>query len=148
MKSRYGLTKTFLYTMVVLAFVSVGLVGYFWITNEYERFKREKVALTEEYFAAQKALIKNETEKVIDYIAFKKSQAVNRLQRLRKAGVIESAQYTEQLDNQIKREVLALIETISFGDEGYIFAGQYDGLSLSGPAKGRNMWYQDRSAAH
>ena len=139
MKSRYGLTKTFLYTMVVLAFVSVGLVGYFWITNEYERFKREKVALTEEYFAAQKALIKNETEKVIDYIAFKKSQAVNRLQRLHKAGVIESAQYTEQLDNQIKREVLALIETISFGDEGYIFAGQYDGLSLSGPVKGRNM---------
>lgn len=74
--------------MVVLAFVSVGLVGYFWITSEYERFKREKVALTEEYLAAQKALIKNETEKVIDYIAFKKSQAVNRLQRLRKAGVI------------------------------------------------------------
>ncbi|MBW2483264.1 MAG: cache domain-containing protein [Deltaproteobacteria bacterium] len=123
----------------MLAFVSVGLVGYFWITSEYERFKREKVALTEEYFAAQKALIKNETEKVIDYIAFKKSQAVNRLQRLRKAGVIESAQYAEQLDNQIKREVLALIETISFGDEGCIFAGQYDGLSLSGPAKGRNM---------
>ncbi len=139
MKTKYGLTKTFLYAMVILAFFSVGLVGYFWITNEYERFKREKIALTEEYFANQKALIKNETEKVIDYIAFKKSQAANRLKRLRNAGVIETAQYIDKLNHQIKQEVLDRIETIRFGDDGYIFAGQWDGLSLSGPAKGRNM---------
>jgi signal transduction histidine kinase len=43
------------------------------------------------------------------------------------------------LIHQIKSEVLARIETIRFGDDGYIFAGQWDGLSLSGPAKGRNM---------
>ena len=43
--------------MVMLAFISVGLVGYFWIANEYERFTRERIALTEKYFANQKALI-------------------------------------------------------------------------------------------
>jgi len=125
--------------MMILAFISVGLVGYFWITNEYERFKKEKITLKEEYLAAQKSLIKNETEKVIDYIAFKKSQVAERQKRLRSQGVTESAQYTDDLINQIKGEVLARIETIHFGDKGYIFAGQWDGLSLSGPAKGRNM---------
>jgi len=139
MKTKYSITQTFLYAMMILAFISVGLVGYFWITNEYERFKKEKITLKEEYLAAQKSLIKNETEKVIDYIAFKKSQVAERQKRLRSQGVTESAQYTDDLINQIKGEVLARIETIHFGDKGYIFAGQWDGLSLSGPAKGRNM---------
>jgi PAS domain S-box-containing protein len=60
MKTKYGLTKTFLYSMVILTFISVGLVGYFWITNEYERFKNEQITLKEQYFAAQKNLIKPE----------------------------------------------------------------------------------------
>jgi hypothetical protein len=72
--------------MVLLAFISVGLVGYFWISNEYERFKKEKITLQEDYFANQKSLIKNETEKVIDYIEFKKSQVTERLGRLRSKG--------------------------------------------------------------
>jgi signal transduction histidine kinase len=139
MKTKYGITKTFLYSMVLLAFISVGLVGYFWISNEYERFKKEKITLQEDYFANQKSLIKNETEKVIDYIEFKKSQVTERLGRLRSKGVTENKQYTDDLIHQIKSEVLARIETIRFGDDGYIFAGQWDGLSLSGPAKGRNM---------
>ncbi len=60
MKTKYGLTKTFLYSMVILTFISVGLVGYFWITNEYERFKNEQITLNKQYFAAQKNLIKPE----------------------------------------------------------------------------------------
>ncbi len=60
MKTKYGLTKTFLYSMVILTFISVGLVGYFWITNEYERFKNEEITLKEQYFTAQKNLIKPE----------------------------------------------------------------------------------------
>jgi PAS domain S-box-containing protein len=139
MKTKYGITKTFLYSMVLLAFISVGLVGYFWITNEYERFQKEEITLKEEYIASQKFLIKNETENVIDYIAFKKSQVDERIKGLRRAEVIPSAQYRDDLIDQIKSEILARIETIHFGDEGYIFAGRWDGLSLSKPAKGRNM---------
>ena len=60
MKTKYRLTKTFLFSMVILTFISVGLVGYFWITNEYERFKNEQITLKEQYFAAQKNLIKPE----------------------------------------------------------------------------------------
>jgi PAS domain S-box-containing protein len=125
--------------MVFLVVISVGLVGYFWITNEYERFQNEKIPLKDEYFAYQKNLIKNETENVIDYIGFKKFQVEERIKGLQRAGVIPSAQYRDDLIDQIKSEILARIETIHFGDEGYIFAGRWDGLSLSEPAKGRNM---------
>ena len=247
--------------MVILAFISVGLVGYFWIINEYERFNEEEVTLRVDYVKTQENLIKNETDKVIDYIEYKKSQAETRLKQnirnrtneahdiatnlynqhratknpdeLKKiikdalrpirynnqrgyyfitrldgveilfadrpemeglnlidmkdthgkfvirdmievinesgegfyrytwtkpneAGkdfpkiafikhfeqfnwLIGTGEYLDDVINDIQQEVLARIENITFGDDGYIFAGRWDGLSLSGPAKGRNM---------
>ncbi len=65
--------------MVILAFISVGLVGYSRIINEYERFKKEETTLREEYVRTQENMIKNETDKVIDYIEFKKSQAEDKI---------------------------------------------------------------------
>ena len=261
MKTKYAITKVFLYSMVVLAVISVGLVGYFWIKNEYVRFKKEEIALRQEYLDAQKSLIKLETDKVIDYIEYKKSQAEARLKQIirnrtneayeialnlykqhqatknpaelkkiikdalrpirynnqrgyyfvtRLDGVeilfadrpemeglnlidmqdtqgkfvirdmiaiikesgegfyryawtkpnmvgkdfpkiafikhfepfdwlIGTGEYLDNVVNDIQQEVLARIEKITFGNDGYIFAGQWDGLSLVAPAKGRNM---------
>ena len=82
MNTKYGITKTFLYGMVILAFISVGLVGYSWIINEYERFKKEEVTLRVKYVKTQENIIKNETDKVIDYIEYKKSQAETRLKQI------------------------------------------------------------------
>ena len=78
MKTKHGITETFLYSMVILAVISVALVGYFWIMNEYERFKKEETTLRKEYVADQKSLIKHETEQVLDYVEFKISQAETR----------------------------------------------------------------------
>ena len=247
--------------MVILALISVGLVGYSWIINEYKRFKKEEATLREEYVTTQKNILKNETDKVIDYIEYKKSQAETRLKQIirnrtneaydiatnlynhhrttknpdelkriikdalrpirynnqrgyyfitrldgieilfadrpemeglnlidmldtqgkfvirdmikiinksgegfyrytwtkpNKAGkdfpkiafikhfepfnwLIGTGEYLDDVVNDIQQEVLARIENITFGDDGYIFAGRWDGLSLLGPAKGRNM---------
>ena len=261
MNTKYGITKTFLYSMVILAFISVGLAGYSRIVNEYDRFKKEEITLREEYVKTQENLIKNETDKVIDYIEYKKSQSEERLKQVIKnrtkeayqiahniyrenkdtmdsdslkqvikdalrpirynkqrgyyfitrldgveilfadrpeleglnlidmqdtqgkfvirdmieiinesgegfyrytwskpngAGkdfpkvafikhfepfdwLIGTGEYLDDVVNDIQQEVLARIENITFGEDGYIFAGRWDGLSLSGPAKGRNM---------
>ena len=53
--------------------------------------------------------------------------------------LIGTGEYLDDVVDDIQQEVLARIENITFGDDGYIFAGQWDGLSLAGPAKGRNM---------
>lgn len=54
--------------------------------------------------------------------------------------VIGSGKYLEQVEEKIKKEVVAVISRIEFGDGGYFFAGQWDGLSLSGPSVGKNMY--------
>ncbi|MGD8264116.1 MAG: cache domain-containing protein, partial [Desulfobacterales bacterium] len=249
------------YGMMFLAIISVGLVGYFWIADEYNGFKKEEVTLREEYVENQKNLIKNETERVIGYINYKKSQAEARLKQvirsrtneayaiashlynkhqavldstriqeiikdalrpirynsqrgyffitrldgveilfadrpemeglnlidmqdtqgkyvirdmigiIRRSGkgfyrytwtkpneigkdfpkiayithfepfdwLIGTGEYLDDVVRDIQHEVLQRIGKITFGNKGYIFAGQWDGFSLSGPAKGRNM---------
>jgi len=261
MKTKYGITQTFLYGMMFLAIISVGLVGYFWIADEYKASKKEEVTLRQEYVENQKNLIKNETERVIDYINYKHSQAEVRLKQvirsrtneaytvashlytkyksvmdsasiqeiikealrsirynnqrgyffitrldgleilfadrpemeglnlidmqdtqgkyvirdmidiIRRSGkgfyrytwtkpnetgkdfpkiayithfkpfdwLIGTGEYLDDVVRDIQHEVLERLEKITFDDKGYIFVGQWNGLSLSGPAKGRNM---------
>ena len=100
MKTKYGITETFLYSMVILAVVSVVLVGYFWIMNEYERFKKEEITLREEYIDAQKSLIKHETNQVIGYVEFKKSQTETRLKQIIRNRTHEAYDIAINLYNQ------------------------------------------------
>ena len=45
-----------------------------------------------------------------------------------------------EIEAGVQAEALATLEATDLGDASYLFAGTWDGLSLVGPAKGRNMW--------
>ena len=53
--------------------------------------------------------------------------------------LIGTGEYLDDVVNDIQQEVLARIENIAFGEDGYIFAVQWDGLSLVNPQKGKNV---------
>ena len=46
--------------------------------------------------------------------------------------VVGTGEYLDDVEQDIKQEVLSWIGNIAFGKDGYIFAGQWDGVSLSG----------------
>lgn len=46
----------------------------------------------------------------------------------------------ESVDVDIKKDVVDRLESIRFGNDGYIFGATWDGVSVVGPVKGRNMW--------
>jgi two-component system cell cycle sensor histidine kinase/response regulator CckA len=54
--------------------------------------------------------------------------------------VIGTGEYLDDVELDIQEECLDWISSIKFGKDGYVFAGQWDGMSLSGPAAGRNMY--------
>ena len=54
--------------------------------------------------------------------------------------VIGTGEYLDDVEHDIQQEVIRFIEQIRYEKGGYIFAGKWDGVSLSGPAKGRNMY--------
>ncbi len=53
---------------------------------------------------------------------------------------IGTGEYLDDMEKAIQQEVLARISEIKFGRDGYVFAGQWNGLSLSGPSRGENMY--------
>lgn len=52
---------------------------------------------------------------------------------------IGTGEYLDDVEKDIQQEVIERIEKIRFGTDGYIFMGTMEGVSLAGPAKGRNM---------
>jgi PAS domain S-box-containing protein len=54
--------------------------------------------------------------------------------------VIGSGEYLDYVEQTIQEECLKWISNIKFDKDGYVFAGNWDGLVLSGPETGRNMY--------
>ncbi|MCK5310552.1 MAG: cache domain-containing protein [Desulfobacteraceae bacterium] len=53
--------------------------------------------------------------------------------------VIGNGKYIVDEEEKLKKEAIARVERVNFGTSGYIFAGTWDGISLSGPFAGENM---------
>jgi PAS domain S-box-containing protein len=54
--------------------------------------------------------------------------------------VIGTGEYLDDVKNDIQNEVVEFIEQMTYRGDGYVFAGNWDGLSLSGPSKGKIMY--------
>ena len=52
---------------------------------------------------------------------------------------IGAGEYLEDTEAEVKAEVLERLGKMRFGGGEYVFAGQWDGVALTYPAKGRNM---------
>ncbi len=52
---------------------------------------------------------------------------------------VGAGEYLDDFERETKQQVIAWLSTVSFGTDGYLFAGQWDGISLIGPEPGRNM---------
>ena len=135
-----NITRTFLYSMVIIAVVTVITIGYFWIYSEYDRFKDESIKLRDEYFESQKDLIKAETEKVVEYIHFKKQQAEERYKqnikmRVKEAYEIAMNLYQKNKDSKSSTDIKELIREalrpIKFNHQrGYYFITRLDGVEI------------------
>ncbi|OKY73871.1 MAG: hypothetical protein BM485_16480 [Desulfobulbaceae bacterium DB1] len=47
--------------------------------------------------------------------------------------------YIDDMEEEIKKEVIDWIGQLRFGSRGYVFAGQWDGFILAGPGQGENV---------
>ncbi len=55
--------------------------------------------------------------------------------------VFGTGEYVKDVEEDIQKECITWISNIHFDKDGYVFAGRYDGLSLSGPQAGKNMMH-------
>jgi len=149
-----NLHKTMIWSMITVAILSVGMVGTLLVAQEYRRFEIESQALKEEYLVGQKALIKQEVDRVIDYIEYQRSTTETRLKKELKDQVERAHAITEHLYNQYRQskteeEIKGLIREalrpIRFYDgRGYFYIYDLQGtnvlLPFSPHLEGKNLW--------
>jgi signal transduction histidine kinase/CheY-like chemotaxis protein len=154
MKFLNSLQKTLIWNMIGIAVLSVGLVGSLWIFQEYSKFETESRLLKEDYVANQKALIKDEVDRVIDYIEYQRSTTENALKDQIKDQVYQAYAVVENIYNQYKgsrsqEEIRVMIREalrpVRFYDgRGYFFIYDMQGnnvlLPFSPQLEGRNLW--------
>lgn len=54
--------------------------------------------------------------------------------------IIGTGEYIDDIVNDLQKQLIERIEKIKFENNGYVFIGNFSGISLSFPAKGRNMY--------
>lgn len=104
------------------------VIGGLWGFSEYRSYQESLERSRKIYKAGKEELIK---------------EIVGSVQEFIRQNQIEAADMAEQSKPAeipiLQNRTIELIERIRFGDGGYVFAGTFDGISLSGPAKGRDV---------
>lgn len=139
MKNRPSLIATYLYSMSTIIILFFLVVGYILINDEFKNFRRQSSETRIKAIESQTALIKDEVEKIVDYIHYQKSLARERLQQEVKARTNEAHQMAsfiyKQNRDKTKSEIQALIHDTLFAiswdqGRGYYFAEDMDGTEL------------------
>ena len=73
-----------------IALISFGLLLVIWIMIEYADFASESQKLRAAHLDAQKELLRNEVDKVVDYVEYMKAQTEKRLKSELQARVNEA----------------------------------------------------------
>ncbi|MCK4784787.1 MAG: cache domain-containing protein, partial [Desulfobacteraceae bacterium] len=132
------ISKKIFKSVMLIIVVSIGLLGFLLIHSEYSRFRTESESMREKLLISHKALIKNEVDKAVSYIEYKKARIEKRLKESIKNRVNEAyaialniyEQYHgEKTPGEIQKIVKDALRPIRFNTgRGYFFAFNLKGI--------------------
>ncbi|MCB2181974.1 MAG: cache domain-containing protein [Desulfobulbaceae bacterium] len=137
MTKNKSIIKIFLVSAILLFAASIIITGFISVSTDYSDFLRDSKRIEKNYIEQQKFLIKNEVQKALDFIGYKKSQLEERVQeqiqnRVYEAHSIATNIYKTNKDTQSLTEIEDLVREalrpIRFlNGRGYFFAVSLDG---------------------
>lgn len=138
-----GMSTLFLLVVSLLVGITVLLVGGIWLREEYGRFARESEALRSAYIEDQKAMVRNEVEKALDYVRYHHERSESILRASLKQRVEEAHAIATQLVEteggrrsraEVERLVKEALRPIRFNNgRGYYFMCSLQGVEMLYP---------------
>ena len=152
-RKKPSLNNTVFASVVLTTLVSVTVVGYIWISQEFQRFDIEAERLRNEYMGTQKAMLKSEVEKAVGFIEYMRMKEEEDLRKHIKARVYEAHQtavsvydyyQAEHSESFIQEMITTVLRNMSYDEgRGYYFAFDLEGNNLFLPIRpdleGRNI---------
>ena len=127
----------FISSFIVLLLLFASL-AYFWIYQEHKRFTTESRKLRSDFIESKRQFIKNEVDKVVDYITYKKSQTEERVKQQIKSRIYEAHALATHIHNlyksnrsrkELQHLVKEALRPIRFNNgRGYYFATSLNGI--------------------
>lgn len=139
--------------MGALTLLAIVIVGLLWISEERRRFEADAGLQRRDYVEARKAMIRDEVERVVGYIAYRRSRSEEVLSAALKSRVVNAVSIAEGLyrayhaqtsRSALERMIRQALHPVRFdGGRGYIFAVSMDGTEQLYPTEpsfeGKNL---------
>lgn len=116
--------------MLFITLIIMVPINYLWVSSEYKKFDVEAALIKERYLESERVKLKNNVDMAVESVYFLKRKLMET------SGSEQKHDYNKK---KLQRDVLERLSMMTFGKQGYIFAGTWDGISLLGPARGKNM---------
>lgn len=125
-----SISSVFLFNTILIVSLSITVLSFFWIFHENSRYIKEVRVLSDEYIESQKAIVKDEVNRVLEYIQH---------ERLHFDGDLK----------KLQSKLLDRIGRIRYKKNQYIVVNTFDGTILAHYKQkniGKNMWnFTDRN---
>lgn len=124
-----NLPRLIIATPIVFVLLFALFIIYFFINSQYSNFQQESDRLEKEYLLKQKNILKNENQKIIEYINYhrevERKRVHNELRKLSKSGLrIEDKffeEYEQDAISDLKKRVIDWVQTVRYGQNGYVW---------------------------
>jgi signal transduction histidine kinase len=124
-----NLPRLIIVTPIILVLLFALLIIYFFINTQYNNFQKESIELEKEYLVKQKNILKDENNKILQYINYHRDvenrRIHNRFRELTKSGVEVTEEAFELYENnaikELKQRIIDWTNTVRYGTNGYIW---------------------------
>nr|WP_321466129.1 cache domain-containing protein [uncultured Desulfobulbus sp.] len=154
MRPLNSLRTTLALSMFLVATLAVTLVGALWISQDYNKFEEETHHLRSTFLEEQKLLIRQEVNRVVDYIQYQRSTTEAALERRIKdrvdqawnaANALYQTYHLKMSPAEIQGLIREGLRAVRFDrGRGYFFIYDLQGnnilLPFSPELEGKNLW--------
>lgn len=154
MKIFSSLRTTLIWSMILIAIFSVGVVGTFWIMQEHGQYTAELLMQKEHYLDDRRAFMKQKIDHVMNVIDYKRATTELQLKESIKNRVFEAIAIADNIynsyrgqmsDEEIQNIIKEALRSLRFNSgRGYFFIYDMKGnnilLPFSPHLEGKNLW--------
>lgn len=137
---KVSLSSAPFYASILVIFGLTLFVGSFWMVNEYQAYQESVDNIRKNYQRRYRERVKEENDKVIDFIEYKRSQEDQRIEgelrdKVQSAYTIAAHMYSTNKEENSIEELRAMVAEVLRpirwnNGQGYYFAGSMSGASI------------------
>jgi len=75
LKNKRSIAGVYFVSMIMITVISILIIGFFWIRNEYLRYNNDRIQLSKNYIDSRKIIVREKMADILNYIDYKKQMA-------------------------------------------------------------------------